>query len=454
MRLSSRLAGAAVLAALSPLGSASAQLGFAEVGPIDPNHGFPQWYRDTNGLSLDLCTTDPLLCLLDAPITLSAPGLPFPDNYGGTFPEEAFWQRCDGLMATGGGGRALLVIALEAAFANGPVAAGDQVAFGRVRLRVDNLVAGATYTITTPVGIFSVVATGSGPNSINTTTDIGLVPGVFPAAIGNVGPFLSWDTDLPILDLAGNEYVGNPGIDHTITGSPTGTNFFRIDGPSVGGPGIDRIETNLFSLMGKKTAAVAPPTPPVASFVSAPNSGNAPLNVAFTDTSTGTITSRLWSFGDATTSTLQNPTHSYAAGTYTVSLTVTGPGGSNTATLVNLISVATQPPPPSTLVLANPVPGTAGVSNSLVVNGATPNRVVGVYTSLVLGASIVNQGGCGGIPIGLGRPFRLAGKANANAQGIATIRTTPPATAAGRTFHFQAVEPVSCRASNLVSDVL
>ncbi len=450
MRQSPRLVAAAVLAALFPLSAASAQLGFAEVGPIDPNNGFPQWYKDTNGLSLDLCTTDPLLCLLDVPITLSAPGQPFPANYGGTFPEEAFWQRCDGLMATSGGGRALLVIALEAAFANGPVAAGDQVAFGRVRVRVDNLVAGETYTVTTPVGVFSLVATGSGPNSINTTTDVGLVPGVFPAAINNVGPFLSWDADLPILDLAGNEYVGNPGLDHTITGSPTGTNFFRIDGPSVGGPGVNRIETNLFSLMGKKTAVVVPPTP-IAAFTSAPNSGNAPLSVAFTDTSTGTITSRLWSFGDATTSTLQNPTHVYAAGTYSVSLTVSGPGGSNTATKVNLIAVAT---PGNQLVLANPVPGTAGVANTLLVTGATPGRVVGVYTGLTLGASIVNQGRCGGIPIGLGAPFRLAGKANANAQGVATVRTTPPAGAAGRTFHFQAVEPSSCRTSNVVSDLL
>jgi PKD repeat protein len=450
MRSLSPLLGATLVAASFPLGLAAAQLGFAEVGPIDPNNGFPSWYRDTNGLSLDLCTTDPLLCLLDAPITLSAPGLAFPDNYGGTFPDELFWQRCDGLMTTSGTGRALLVIALEAAFANGPVAAGDQVAFGRVRLRVDNLVAGATYTITTPVGVFSVVATGSGPNSINVTTDVGLVPGVFPANLGNVGPFLTWDTGLPILDAAGNEYVGDPNIEHTITGSPSGTNFFRIDGPAVGGPGVNRIETNLFSVMGKKTAAA--PAAPVAAFNSAPNSGNAPLSVAFTDASTGTVTSWAWSFGDGATSTLQSPTHVYTAGTYTVSLSVTGPGGSSSLTKPGLIVVANQPP--TGLVLANPIPGTAGVSNALVVTGATPGRTVGVYTGLVLGASVVNQGNCGGIPIGIGRPFRLAGKANANAQGIATIRTTPPTTSAGRTFHFQAVEPASCRVSNIVSDAL
>jgi PKD repeat protein len=55
------------------------------------------------------------------------------------------------------------------------------------------------------------------------------------------------------------------------------------------------------------------------------------LTVIFTDTSTdldGTIVSWLWDFGDGNTSTLQNPTHTYAVpGTYTVTLTVTDNDG-------------------------------------------------------------------------------------------------------------------------------
>src|ERR1700752_2257344 len=125
MRLHQSLLGAVILAALIPTTRTSAQL--AAAGPVDPNNGYPLWYKDTNGLSLDLCLTDPLLCLLDAPVTLSRPDRPFPLNYGGTFPEEAFWQRVDGVMPTHNGGEALLVMALEAAFGNGPVAAGDQV---------------------------------------------------------------------------------------------------------------------------------------------------------------------------------------------------------------------------------------------------------------------------------------------------------------------------------------
>jgi PKD repeat protein len=55
--------------------------------------------------------------------------------------------------------------------------------------------------------------------------------------------------------------------------------------------------------------------------------------VNFTDTSTGEPTSWQWKFGDGTTSTEQNPTHTYnATGTYDVTLTVWNDMGSDTMT--------------------------------------------------------------------------------------------------------------------------
>jgi leucyl aminopeptidase len=55
------------------------------------------------------------------------------------------------------------------------------------------------------------------------------------------------------------------------------------------------------------------------------------MTVHFTDTSTdsdGTIAARAWDFGDGSTSTEANPTHTFAAvGTHTVALTVTDNGG-------------------------------------------------------------------------------------------------------------------------------
>ncbi len=54
--------------------------------------------------------------------------------------------------------------------------------------------------------------------------------------------------------------------------------------------------------------------------------------VTFTNQSTGQITSYAWDFGDGTTSTLENPTHTYTTvGTYIVRLIVSGPGGTSEA---------------------------------------------------------------------------------------------------------------------------
>jgi photosystem II stability/assembly factor-like uncharacterized protein len=74
--------------------------------------------------------------------------------------------------------------------------------------------------------------------------------------------------------------------------------------------------------------------PPTASFVAIPTSGLKPLNVTFTDTSTGTIEDREWTFGDgASASGLLAIDHTYVkGGEYPARLTVSNPGGSSSAT--------------------------------------------------------------------------------------------------------------------------
>ena len=85
---------------------------------------------------------------------------------------------------------------------------------------------------------------------------------------------------------------------------------------------------------------------PIAAFSGTPLTGEQPLNVQFTNASTGVINTYSWTFGDGGQSTLQNPLHTYtSAGVYTVSLTVNGPGGSDTETKSNYISVTTIAPP-------------------------------------------------------------------------------------------------------------
>lgn len=74
-----------------------------------------------------------------------------------------------------------------------------------------------------------------------------------------------------------------------------------------------------------------PPLPPVAAFNGIPLTGRVPLTVAFTDSSINSPTSWAWDFGDYSTSTVQNPSHTYTtAGKYTISLMATNTGGSNT----------------------------------------------------------------------------------------------------------------------------
>jgi PKD repeat protein len=82
-----------------------------------------------------------------------------------------------------------------------------------------------------------------------------------------------------------------------------------------------------------------------AGFAANPTSGEVPLTVQFTDTSTGSPSSWLWDFGDGATSAAQNPSHEYqAVGNYTVSLTVEDGTDVSTETKVDFISVSEPPP--------------------------------------------------------------------------------------------------------------
>ncbi len=85
-------------------------------------------------------------------------------------------------------------------------------------------------------------------------------------------------------------------------------------------------------------------SPIVADFSGTPLTGSAPLNVQFNDLSMCSPTSWLWEFGDGETSTQQNPAHSYTdAGTYTVTLTVTNAGGSDSLTMMDYVTVTSPP---------------------------------------------------------------------------------------------------------------
>jgi hypothetical protein len=255
-------------AATPPPAHINNTVGLKTVGPIDESNGFPLWYKDTSGQRLELCLDQSSNCIMG---DLPTPGQPmvFPNN----FPDEAFWSVGDADLATNGtGGKALLVTAVEAAFAGaGVVADGQQITFGRIRIRAAGVIDGATYKVTHPYGVDTFVAETGAVKGINNTEDIGdLVGGSdFTGTLASrPAPFLKWDPT--IAPAAPTGYLGDPTVAHEVTGSPYNTNVFRIEGPLGSFPGSpnqctnaalgdsastsdlsDCIETNLFTVMGK-----------------------------------------------------------------------------------------------------------------------------------------------------------------------------------------------------------
>jgi PKD repeat protein/endonuclease/exonuclease/phosphatase family metal-dependent hydrolase len=83
--------------------------------------------------------------------------------------------------------------------------------------------------------------------------------------------------------------------------------------------------------------------PPVADFIGSPTNGTVPLLVTFNDNSTGTISNWFWDFGDSSTTnvTTNAVVHTYAAGTYAVTLIASGPAGVSTNIKPAYITVLT-----------------------------------------------------------------------------------------------------------------
>ena len=154
---------------------------------------------------------------------------------------------------------------------------------------------------------------------------------------------------------------------------------------------------------------------PVAIFSANPTNGAAPLVVSFTDTSTGTINNRNWSFGDGavTNVTGAGVTHTYGAGSNTVRLIVAGPVGVATNTQDNLIVVVN----PAQLVV-NPVT----LDYGSVTVGQTNNQIYSVINTgdLVL-TGIVTVAG----------PYAIAGASAFTVQpgqtGTVTVAFSPVA---------------------------
>ena len=152
------------------------------------------------------------------------------------------------------------------------------------------------------------------------------------------------------------EYKGNHSI---LSYDPPGNllhnvvYYWRID--SANGHGTTKGDVWSFTAAAESA--------PVADFTVDSTTGVTTSIFSFTDASTGTVSSWLWSFGDSATSNSQNPTHQYStAGTYDVTLAVTGPGGSDSETKLDYITVTDIAPTAD--FTASPTSGTSPLTVS------------------------------------------------------------------------------------------
>ena len=229
--------------------------------PADPAYnGFASYLQDSEGLALELCLTGDgsatgaptNVCFYDP----ADAGNPFSVQVG--FGPEAFWWLAGADVPTDVG-RAVLVLGAEAAWAAEIPVDGQQFPFTRLRIRVDVPGAG-TYTATHPFGQRQFVVTAAdldpdtGEGFINESLDIPFIPDAVNQ--GRVGPWLTWDTFDPatqtLSDLPGLiGFIGDAATPHAVTGSPCGTNVFRVEGPNIGGTGNNVVETTLFTVQGQ-----------------------------------------------------------------------------------------------------------------------------------------------------------------------------------------------------------
>ena len=128
---------------------------------------------------------------------------------------------------------------------------------------------------------------------------------------------------------------------------------------------------------------------PLADFNALPLSGEVPLTVEMHNISTGNITSCFWDYGDGTTGTscVEYHNHIYdTAGNFTISLTVSGPGGSDRKIRGNYINVS-DPSNSADLSLELPIEVTSKASpylpNHLTLETTVKNRSSSVSVSNV-----------------------------------------------------------------------
>ena len=179
-----------------------------------------------------------------------------------------------------------------------------------------------------PVASFTAdVSSGVAPLNVNFSS----------TATGDITAY-SWDI---VEDSTGGSIGSSPDANTSFSFTTAGSYTVTL---TVSGPGGTNSTSQTITV---SAAAVAP----VASFTADVSSGVAPLNVNFSSTATGDITAYSWDIvedstgGSIGSSPDANTSFSFTtAGSYTVTLTVSGPGGTNSASQTITVSAAAVAP--------------------------------------------------------------------------------------------------------------
>jgi hypothetical protein len=306
-----------LISGLVLLTPAASMAGFLN-GLIDALNGFPASYTDSNGLSLQPCLDTSGACGPAAEVPTTFP-TPFPVVYYNAIARMYTYGGKGGnpdAARPGGQSTGTLIMSLMGTYAldaNGDpiIAAGQEVVLQTMEFRVDSLLDGQLYTVTTPFGVFADIQANVAyePDGVTRSSNSDAIketlvfpgepvaPGSFdqsgyPSAPYSTvsGSYSGFDVFLTCAGgpqasgfLAPVDVLTGEPLECTISGSPLGPAYdvFRIEGPEVGGgptiyaelagtdfaigltpwvagdPSIDMVETNQFLITGH----VLPPPP-------------------------------------------------------------------------------------------------------------------------------------------------------------------------------------------------
>lgn len=205
----------------------------------------------------------------------------------------------------------------------------------------------------TKAGTYTVTLTASNTTGSNVQTKTGYIKVTEPEPVANFSVSSTTGTTATVFNFFDSS-TGTPtswswSFQHNTDSS---TSFTRADqNPMVTFPKAGTYTVTLTVSPGNSTATKqisVTEAAPLADFGVNLTDGSISTPFKFTDNSKGTVETWSWKFINSTdstatisTSNIQNPEKIFSKpGTYTVSLTVTGPGGSDIVTKTNYISVS------------------------------------------------------------------------------------------------------------------